>query len=237
MRSTLYSIASSLGLAAMLLATAGPLRAGVVFHTNQASYASAMALPGAASSTDSFNDLSAGALLSGPLQRGAGSGAYTISVNDVIGAGPGNGAEDFFPVDLGGGNSALSLNFAGNDMVFSGFSSATRGIGGFMFGSDESGALLPGARLRLAVTDADGSYTELITPIGLTDFFGFTSTSAISGFSLSAIQPSSGFNWAVVDDLLVSQVQAQVEVPEPGSLALFLLGLMGAGTISMRRRR
>jgi hypothetical protein len=125
---------------AMGLAVAGPAHASIINFTTQSAYLAAIGAPG----VDTFDDLSV-AILPSPLSRTAGAYSYTASTPN-----------DFFPA-ASGTDGWLSTNESPDPITFSNFAAGVVGIGGFFFGSDISGAFLPGQTIGVSATDADGT--------------------------------------------------------------------------------
>ena len=111
--------------AAALLLAASAAQADITVFTSQSAYLAAAGNTG----VDTFDDLPIDALDS-PLNRNAGSYAYTASsvgVSPIL-YGAGTGSDNW-----------LSTNNRNDSVVFSNFSSAVRGVGGFFFGSNSAG--------------------------------------------------------------------------------------------------
>lgn len=215
-------------LCAVLLAQVAPANAAVTVYTDRASFLAA--LPASALvATDEYDDLAAGEQLPGPLMRGAGVTAYQVAVQDTLGLGSADGAQDFFPVSPTGSGTALSANFAANTLVFDHFAPGARALAGNFFSTGESGAFLPGQALTLTFTAGDGASTLTLNPAGVASFVGFTSDAPLLSLQVSAVQAGQ-YNWAAVDNLTVSAV------PEPAMPLMLGLGL-GVLGFAVRRKR
>jgi hypothetical protein len=83
----------------------------------------------------------------------------------------------------------------------------------------------------ITATDAGGTVSQTIVDATRFSFLGFVSDSAITSLTVSAVQPSSGFVWPAVNNLVLASV-----VPEPETYALLLAGLAGIGMLVRRRR-
>lgn len=201
--------------AAALLLAASAAHADITVFTSQSAYLAAVGNTG----VDTFDDLPIDAL-DGPLNRSAGSYAYTVG---SVGASPilyGAGT---------GSDSWLSTNNRNDSVVFSNFSSAVRGVGGFFFGSDFSGEYASSQSITLTARNALGELLtyELALPTQAS-FVGFLSTGAFSDLSVSTAGQIG--IWPTINNLSVSAV------PEPATYGMLLGGLGLLGFMTRRRR-
>ena len=133
--------------------SAGSASAAVVAYTDHDAFRAAYSDV----HTDRFDSLPGG-LNAGPY---AGAG-YTASAFDPIGYPADQNADALFGVDNGAGGHWLSSNFATSLLQFA-FDANIGAVGGWFFGTDADGALVPGA-LTLTVRDASGSFDFLFDP-------------------------------------------------------------------------
>ncbi len=187
--------------------------AAITVYTSLASFNAATTNQG----TDTFTGFSISGPTAGPLNRTAGPHSYTAITtpnNNFYGAGT-------------TGNPWLSTNTATDSIVFNNFSAGVVGVGGNFFDSDIAGAFAAG---DITVTAVDSSGSSIQTIIGATtsSFRGFVTDGTLVSLTVTSVQPTTGFLWPTVDNLVLAQA-----VPAPGALAL--LGL--AGVVGSRRRR
>ncbi len=218
-----YFTAPALALAALLSSPAA--QAEITFFNSQAAYLAAIS----ATAVDKFDDLPFWAQGPSYMERTAGDHNYVAwSV-----AGPGQNSTLYAAGSAE--DSWLSTNQSSDYLTFGYFSDKVYGIGGFFFGTDESGAYKAGQTIRLNVLDADGQeQLILVDNTNPGSFFGFVSTSRIDTFQVSAVQPNGDFTWVTANDLTLGNVAA---VPEPASYALLLAGLGVLGAAAKRRSR
>jgi len=204
--------------AAVLLALVGGSQAAISVFTTQASYLAAVTAPG----VDTFAGLSVTGPTASPINRTAGSYAYTATAPDGF-FGAGSAA-----------NPWLSTNTAADSITISNFGPAVSAVGGLFFGSDVNGAFASGA-LTLLATDALGATSTQTIAGSLTSFLGFVSTTSMTSLVLSAVQPAGGFLWPAADNLTLA-TGAVTPIPEPETYALVVAGLGALGVFARRRR-
>lgn len=203
-------------LAALLVLGSGA-QAAFTVYTTQVSFLAAVT----GSATDTFEDLPSIDPVPGPLDRTVGDYGYTASV--------GPNSPTFYTAGLF--NVWLSTNNALDTITFDNFSGGVNAIGGRFFGSTAEGTFDRGESVLITATDAGGTVSQTIVDATRFSFLGFVSDSAITSLTVSAVQPSSGFVWPAVNNLVLASV-----VPEPETYALLLAGLAGIGMLVRRRR-
>jgi hypothetical protein len=201
------------------LAASGASQAAITLYTSAAAFAAATSAPG----VDTFAGLSTTSATTGPLLRSAGVYSYTASAPAAF-FGAGTVADPY-----------LSTNQPGDAITFNTFSSSVRGIGGNFFATDINGAFNASGSVTLVVTDASSAVSSLTISSGSVSccFVGFVSNVAITSAVLSVVTPAVGAIWATADNLTLATAAA---VPEPGTYALWLMGLVALGVAARRRQ-
>ncbi len=200
-------------------------QAGVQVFTTQSAFEAASAQLG----TDSFLDLSLNEALDGPLLRQAGAHAYRISALDGL-------ENQLYATPGEAGAVWLGSNRQGAHLVLDGFASPLRAIGGSFLATTYSGDAWPDARLTLTLTDAQGgSSTQELDLSGASSigFLGFVSSSGLLSLDISV----SNSNLPVFPSLQNLQLGMAAAVPEPGSAALLIGGLLLLPALRARQSR
>ena len=200
----------------------GAAQAQLNFYSSQTAFQAATS----ATQVDTFNDLFWAA---GPqyLSRQVGPYSYygyslTPDANYSSFYNAGTDADVWLSTDQS--TDIISFQFQ-NNTVFA--------VGGYFFASDIDGNFLPGQSIKLDALDADGNeLVQIIDNATPNTFYGFASSSAITYFEISAVQPNGDVAWATANDLTMGGVAAVV--PEPASYALLIAGL---GLVGLRARR
>ena len=173
----------------------------------------------ASSSTDSFDDLPLEGQAS-PITRTVGSYGYQMATS---------GAGGFFNVGTGS-DVWVSTNADSASVDFTISGGGPTAIGGFFFLTDVAGSPTSGT---ISASINGGLFTQSVTTSSATNFFGWVSTDGTQISSLSVV-PSA--EYATANDLILGQANL-VAVPEPTSLALFVIGAVVAGVGAARRQR
>lgn len=211
---------TGMALVAAAMVAPSTMKAQVTTYTTLASYLAAISAPG----TDTYAGFNVSGTTSSPLSRNAGAYSYTAAASTSTFFGAGTAGDPW-----------LSTNIATDAVAFSNFSSGVRGVGGNFFGSDISGAFQSGGiQISWVVAGLGSGSTQLLNATTGT-FFGVVSNSAFTSFTVSAIQPTSGFLWPTVDNLTLGAA-AITTAPEPQTYALVGVGLLVIGAVARRRR-
>ena len=199
------------------LASTGACAAALTFTTS-AGFSAAIA-------SATFDALNNGANLgTTPLNRTAGSLAYTASSPSGLFAGSTN-------------NGFLTNNLRTEAITTATFASGVNAFGANFFGSDISGAPGIGESIFITVTESDGDIfsTTLTNTRRAQSYFGYIGDSSIASVSFSSLERRS--LWPSIDNLTLATGASVGQVPEPMSLALVGLALMGGVAASRRRRQ
>ncbi len=205
------------------LASTGACAAALTFTTS-AGFSAAIA-SATTQGTDTFDALNNGANLgTTPLNRTAGSLAYTASSPSGLFAGSTN-------------NGFLTNNLRTDAITTATFASGVNAFGANFFGSDISGAPGIGESIFITVTESDGDIfsTTLTNTRRAQSYFGYIGDSSIASVSFSSLERRS--LWPSIDNLTLATGASVGQVPEPMSLALVGLALMGGVAASRRRRQ
>ncbi len=205
--------------AAAVLVTASSSHAAIQVFTDEASFLDALS----SYATDTFDDLMPGVGYDGPLARSAGSIGYTVSTtpNSPILYGAGSGADAW-----------LSSNNAADFIVFDGFSAPVYAAGAYVFGSDLIGEhSSTGITAVRATNEASEQVVRFKFHADTTNYFGFLSDTPLSSFEVKTLYGRNNVTWPTVNDLTLAAV------PEPGTYAMLLAGLVAVGFVVRRRSR
>ena len=208
--------------ALLLLAWPVASQAQFTVYTDLASFLAATTGAG----TDTFDNLSITNSTPTPLVRNAGAFGYTATVNTTTFYGAGTATDHW-----------LSTNTSTDIIRFSGFSAQVRGVGGYFFGTDVTGAFRSATSVIVRATNAAGTTSQTLVNTTLGTFLGFVSTSDIFSVTVETVLPPSGFAWPTVNDFVLAAAPNANVVPEPATYALFSAGLLIVGVVAQRRRR
>lgn len=208
---------------AALLAGTGTAQAELTLHSSAASFQAAISAP----QVDGFDDLF---WAEGPQYIYRSVGGYEYYGYSLM---PDANYSSFY--NAGSDSDVwLSTNQATDILSFQLLNSAVYGVGGYFFATDANGAFLPGQSIKLDALDAEGhELVHIIDNASPTRFYGFSSSSPILYFEVSALQPAGDYAWVAANDLTLGGMAAAV--PEPAGVGMMLAGLGLVGWAARRR--
>ncbi len=172
---------------------------------------------------DTYDDLPAFTVVSGPLNRQAGTSGYDVAAN-------GTGGSLFFPLENPTASSDvwLSTEDADAGMTFSGYGAEIRAVGGRFFATDLDG-FLSGTDIVFFAQDIDNNIVQRTwAPQSADEFFGALFDFPIRSLRITAVNEplSSDAYFATANDLVLAEARAPVPVPEPSTLLLVAVPLL-----------
>ena len=201
---------------AALLTVSGNAHAAFTVFTTEGSFLAAVTAPG----VDTFAGFATTVVTSSPISRSAGPYPYSAS-----------STTSFFGVGTPA-NPALSTNTDTDVITFFNLGIANA-IGGFFFGSNIEGNLVP-ATIVLTATDSLGATSTQTLLLSPSSFVGFLSTGTIASLVVSTAMPGE-FIFPTVDNLTIA-LAAVTPVPEPETWSLLVAGLAALGFCARRKR-
>ncbi len=210
---------------AALALCASASQAAITEYSSLATFQSAVLVTG----TDSFNDLTRGVVLPGPLNRTAGAFGYVANAT-VTDAG-GNFANPFYNVGSAA-DTWLSTDSALATIRFTGFGANVNAIGGAFFPTSLAGVVTP-ASVTLVATDLAGSVTRTLVNTSESSFWGFVSNTTLVSLTMVAVNSTGTTTtnfFPAVNNLVLASA-----VPEPQTWALLMAGVLALG--ALRRRQ
>ena len=188
--------------------------AAPVVYTSQAMFNTAIAPH--ANGMDTFDTFTTGTSLNvQSLVRTAGAFAYTASVPDTL----------FRGMDTDG---FLTNNNRFNTVTLSGFAPSINAFGANFFGNNNSGQFIAGVSIVVNILETNSTlFSFTLTDTDRASFIGYRAGSSIDSVTFRSEQGF--FGWPSVDNVTVAAI------PEPMTLALVLLALLGAAAASRRK--
>jgi len=187
--------------------------AAPVVYTSQATFNTAIAPH--ANGMDTFTTFTNGAVLPPSQVRTAGAFAYTA----------------FEPTGLYQGLSAdgfLTNNIPSNFIVLSGFAPSINAFGANFFGSNFFSVFIAGESIEVNIFETNSTlFSITLTATDRASFIGYRAGSSIASVTFRSLQ-NIGL-WPSVDNVTVAAI------PEPMTLSLVLLALLGAAAASRRK--
>jgi hypothetical protein len=130
---------------------------------------------------------------------------------------------------------ALSTSNSDTSLILTFTSGNVTAVGGYFFPTDLLGQITPG----IVTVALDNGTTQDVTTGALTSFLGFTTTVPITSLtiSISANDLDPNNKWSTVNDLFVGTANSPTAAPEPATLVLASIGLLGLAGYRYTRKK